>query len=160
MFKRASKISAPPEKALPNPKNYYCPSEYNPNALYGILYPYGGKFVSHIDGAQGWVLAISIGDSANFFFSDGFHGERTYVRLDSGDAIVFNGGQLHHGVEEIYSNTAPAFWTDPNQEISIFGMSRFNMQFRDPVRDRLTYYPKFDDKHTNEYERSKNGLVY
>ncbi len=47
-----------------------CPHNYNPNALYAVLYPHGGSFIPHVDGAKGWALSISVGDSANFFYSE------------------------------------------------------------------------------------------
>jgi alkylated DNA repair dioxygenase AlkB len=125
--------------------NMLCPRKYDPNALYAVLYPHGGSFIPHVDGAKGWALSVSVGNSANFFYSDGKEGERTYVRLDSGDALIFNGGQLYHGVECIYPNTAPAFWTSDETEISKYDMSRLVLQFRDPCRDAsgLKYYPHF-----------------
>ncbi|MFK0573694.1 alpha-ketoglutarate-dependent dioxygenase AlkB [Endozoicomonas sp.] len=67
--------------------------------------------------------------------------EKRHVRISSGDAILFNGGQIFHGVSKVYSET-PEFWKD-----SVFdrhGMSRFNLQFRDTFRDNLTYYPFFE----------------
>lgn len=71
--------------------------------------------------------------------------ERTYVRLDSGDALIFNGGQLYHGVENIIPDSAPDFWTSEETDISKYDMSRLVLQFRDPQRDQsgLKYYPVF-----------------
>jgi len=120
------------------------PAVYIPNALYGIMYPHGGSFIPHVDGAKAWALAISIGESAMFFTCDTEHGERTRIRLDSGDAVIFKGGVLYHGIEEILPATAPDFWYKEFTDISTH-MSRFNLQFRDPVRDRLEYYPQFSD---------------
>jgi len=122
-----------------------CPSKYNPNSLYAILYPHGGSFIPHVDGAKGWALSVSVGDAADFFFSETKTSERTYVRLDSGDALIFNGGQLFHGVEKIHTNTAPSFWTSDETDISKYDMSRLVLQFRDPQRDQsgLKYFPVF-----------------
>lgn len=69
-----------------------------------------------MDGAKAWALAISIGESAIFFTCETEKGERTRMRIDSGDAIIFKGGMLYHGVEEILPGTAPKFWYR-NEEI-------------------------------------------
>jgi hypothetical protein len=80
---------------------------------------------------------------AEFFYSNGQDGQRTVVNLESGDAIIFNGGLLHHGVSKILAHTAPKFWKE--HDISLFEMARFNLQFRDPIRDPsgLKYDPHF-----------------
>jgi len=124
-------------------ERFKCPPTYEPNAVYAILYPHGGSFIPHLDGARGWVLSLSIGDAAEFYYSHGVDGERTRVRLESGDAIIFNGGQLHHGVSKIYPSSAPQFWN--THEISVYGLARLNLQFRDPNRDPsgLRYDPHF-----------------
>lgn len=120
------------------------PTEYSPDALYGVLYPHGGSFIPHVDGAKGWVLAISMGDTARFFVCDTADSPRYYLTVESGDAIIFKGGTLYHGVEAILPGTAPSFWKDESQcEFAVYNMARFNLQYRDPVRDRLTYYPHF-----------------
>jgi alkylated DNA repair dioxygenase AlkB len=128
-----------------NGDNMQCPSKYNPGSLYAILYPHGGSFIPHVDGAKGWALSVSVGDSANFFYSETKTSERTYVRLDSGDALIFNGGQLYHGVENIIPDSAPEFWRSEETDICKYDMSRLVLQFRDPQRDQsgLKYYPVF-----------------
>ena len=126
----------------------------DPNGVYGIMYPHGGMFGAHVDGAQGWVMTISIGESAKFFWTPTWEGKReylqvlflislAYLKVESGDVVIFNGGQLYHGVDEIIPNTAPAFWKKPECPVAIFDMGRFSLQFRDPVRDSLTYNPQF-----------------
>ncbi|WP_419834542.1 alpha-ketoglutarate-dependent dioxygenase AlkB [Endozoicomonas atrinae] len=152
------------------------PESFSPRALYGILYQPGSSFGAHQDGANGWTIALSLGSDADFFYlsleasqriaqrikkhekSEGRRAtneiitqsvrqepdsERNYIRVKSGDALLFNGGQLFHGVSKVYSDT-PEFWKN-----SIFaknGMTRFNLQFRDPFRDTLTYNPYFEHK--------------
>jgi len=123
-----------------------CPNDFEPNALYAILYPYDGRFGAHLDGAKGWVLSISIGHAAKFFYSEKYQGEKTFVQLDSGDVLLFNGGQLYHGIEEIIPNSAPAFWTSPQCGMSVYDMGRFNLQFRDSIRDKLSYNPIFPEE--------------
>lgn len=75
-------------------------------------YPYGGTFIPHVDGARGWALAISIGEAATFFVCETERGERIRMRVNSGDAVIFKGGKLYHGVEEIFPDSAPNFWYD------------------------------------------------
>jgi len=127
-----------------NKKGMQFPANYSPNALYGILYPEGGSFIPHVDGAKGWALALSVGDSASFYVCETEFSERYHIRIDSGDAVIFKGGILYHGVDAIIPNSAPSFWK--NNEIRSFPkmeMVRFNLQFRDPINDRLQYYPVF-----------------
>lgn len=141
MFKQAYNKA---KKKSPN-TTLTCPAKYEPNALYAVLYPHGGSFIPHVDGAKGWCLSVSIGNAADFFYSEGKEGERTYIKLESGDALIFNGGHLYHGVERIYPETAPAFWHTDETEISLYDMSRLVLQFRDPHRDSsgLKYFPHF-----------------
>jgi len=143
MFQSAYDHAVVTDNNAKTEKNFQCPSEYDPNAVYAILYPPGGSFIPHLDGAKGWVLSVSIGDSADFFYSIGLEGSRTEVRLESGDVIIFNGGQLHHGISKIHANSAPSFWN--SHGISVYEMSRLNLQFRDPIRDPsgLKYDPHF-----------------
>ncbi len=100
------------------------------------------------------MLAISIGDTAEFFVEPERNSStREYITLKSGgktvnytkemvDAVIFNGGQLYHGVSKILPNTAPAFWKAHGIQNN---MARFNLQFRDPTHDasKLLYYPFF-----------------
>lgn len=67
------------------------------------------------------------------------------MRLDSGDALIFNGGQLYHGVENIIPDSAPDFWRGEETDMASYEMSRLVLQFRDPQRDLsgLKYYPVF-----------------
>src|SRR5690554_1797745 len=66
IFREASQtIDKHKHETLPNPNNFRCPQTFLPDALYGILYPENGRFGAHLDGAKGWVLSISIGESAN-----------------------------------------------------------------------------------------------
>lgn len=59
-------------------------------------------------------MSLSVGNSAKFSFSpEGASAkDRTEVRLDSGDIIVYNGARLMHGIDEIIPNTCadPACW--------------------------------------------------
>lgn len=124
-----------------DPTRFRCPQNFEPNAMYSILYPHDGFFNPHLDGAQGWALSISIGCTATFFYMFGKNGKKHYVTLESGDAMIFNGGALYHGISKVFPGSAPEFWAD--HEIAVFGMDRLVIQLRDPVRDKLTYNPYF-----------------
>ena len=61
-------------------------------------------------GIRAWVVNINLGADATFAWR---HGGRTHrARLESGDAILFNGGQegLEHAVEEVHESRCPNFW--------------------------------------------------
>jgi len=103
------------------------------------------------------VLAISIGEAAKFFISDGFLGKRTRILVESGDAVMFNGGQYHHGIEEVIEGSAPSFWYDSEL---FSGMSRFNIQFRDSSHDKLNYDPQFSSEQEEYMKRSKDGSIH
>jgi len=129
MFNKAAAIASEitiPESDSPD---FRAPKKYNPVALNGILYSENGKLQSHQDGVYGWVLSISIGNSADFFFSTTMAGEKVNIRLDSGDAIIFNGQKLFHGVEKIYPQSAPNWWREGE-----YKDCRYNLQFRDPSK--------------------------
>ena len=44
---------------------------HRPEAIYGILYPRHGVLGSHKDAHMGWIIAISIGATAKFWYSNG-----------------------------------------------------------------------------------------
>lgn len=87
------------------------------------------------------MLSVSIGESADFFYALTEHGQRHRVVIESGDIVIFNGGQLWHGVERVHSGTAPALWTSGSDNpLAVTGMSRLVLQFRDPVRGQLSRF--------------------
>ena len=114
---------------------------FTPTAMYSIAYPPGGRFGLHVDGADGWVLAITIGCACVFKYGPS-PDELTSVRVESGDALLFKGGELFHGVDHILSGTAPPFFSDFKLTK---GVERLNIQFRDSTSDAKAgrYIPKF-----------------
>jgi alkylated DNA repair dioxygenase AlkB len=108
-------------------KDYISPKNFDPKALYSIMYHENAKLQQHQDGTLGWVLLVSIGDSCVFKYSETQNSSQIELKIDSGDIILFNGQKLFHGVERIIPNTAPKWWK--NSET--YGMARFNIQFRD-----------------------------
>jgi hypothetical protein len=63
-------------------------------------------------GLKAWVCNINLGADATFAWRH--QGKTHRVRLTSGDAIFFNGGQegLEHAVEEVHETACPAFWAE------------------------------------------------
>lgn len=117
------------------------PVLFAPNAMYSIVYPPAGRFGLHVDGANGWVLAVSIGSACTFKYGP-TPDELTHVRVASGDALLFKGGELFHGVDAMVAGTAPDFY-------DAFGITkgtaRLNVQFRDAGADLMAgrYTPEF-----------------
>ncbi len=122
----------------------HAPAVYDPTAIYAIMYPQHGYFSSHVDGAKGWAVSISIGHSCIFYYSLGKFGKKIYVQLNSGDILVFNGGLLHHGVHQLLDQ-CPEFYhqnVNPLYELAAT-YHRLCVQCRDPNRDILLYTPFF-----------------
>jgi hypothetical protein len=123
-----------------------------PRSIYGIVYPDGTNFGAHVDGARTWTLAISIGNTASFFYETNLG--RHFVIVRSGDVLIFNGGYFKHGVAEIYPDTAPAFW-----KTSLFNEkgNRFNIQFRDLSKTNSRYIPHFNREYDHQpgYEKHR-----
>jgi len=105
---------------------------FEPDAVSALLYARGSSLTQHRDSKPGWVLGLSVGSAARFYFS-GDKSKKTEVQLESGDVIVYNGTRLLHGVEGIVPDTAPAYW---KREVSgencpAIGFERFVLSFRD-----------------------------
>ena len=92
------------------------------------MYHENAKLGQHQDGALGWVLLVSLGDSCVFKYSETIKSPPIELKIDSGDIILFNGQKLFHGVERIIPGTAPKWWSNSGET---YGMARFNIQFRD-----------------------------
>ena len=123
-----------------------------PDSMYGIIYPPNGEFGPHVDGAKTWTFAISIGSAANFFYDEPTDtGTNTgtirhFLKLNSGDGCLFNGGKLFHGISEIFPSDVPSWWK--STEFGKLG-SRFNLQFRDLNKARNIYRPLFDKRYVD-----------
>lgn len=78
----------------------------------GLAYPRGSSLHRHVDQAGGWVVLFSFGLTCDFYA-----GGRV-VNIESGDALVFNGGQAHqvlHGLDRVHER--PTF-NGKNQGLS------------------------------------------
>jgi hypothetical protein len=73
-----------------------------PTELSTLLYTENTDLPMHRDSSTGWVLGISIGCSADFFWQRNSKEKRNTVRLESGDMILYNGTTLLHGISKVY----------------------------------------------------------
>ena len=105
---------------------------YKPAAIYGILYPSRGFLEAHTDAHQGWIVSLSIGASAHFWYSaDQIKKHRINIR--SGDVLVFPGYRLMHGIDSVDQN-APKFWKEMQaKRIVPQQFARYCLQFRHPL---------------------------
>lgn len=116
------------------------PEDFHPTAVRGIMYPANGKLHVHQDLRMGPVLSVSVGRSCEFFFGRAWEPDdesTRFVRLDSGDALFFNGQTLPHGVAYLHDDedAVPQHWSGMKRRGVIEGRwDRFNLQMRDPKR--------------------------
>jgi len=74
-----------------------------------------------------WVVLFSLGCTAQFYLKGNKMKDQRYVYCESGDALMFNGGQSHqvwHGIDKILADTCPAPLVDLKQ-------LRVSLQFRE-----------------------------
>ncbi len=105
-----------------------------PDAVSTLLYPRGSSGLAiHRDSKQGWVCGLSLGCSATFFFQERKDSDRSTVKLESGDLIVYNATKLLHGIEAITENSGPEWWKQESgsETGAAYGIDRFVVQFRD-----------------------------
>jgi len=100
-----------------------CPSthRYAPGTCEVIIYDSDGFVEAHCDCLNGWVVVLSLGCSASFWYlDDGASGlqdsdSKKYITVVSGDAVIFNGSaalNIQHGVNAIIPNSFPINFTD------------------------------------------------
>lgn len=131
------------------------PDEFTPDSCQVLGYPSSGdlsRMQFHQDTAgAGWVFLISVGARAHFAY---YHPSEAAdagnaggwdpmsrvplpppnphrVALDSGDAILFHGEAVCHGVEGIDPGTEPEWWTVVTQKECFRGVSRVSLHIRD-----------------------------
>lgn len=114
------------------------PADFNPEALNAILYPEGGSLPSHQDGAVGWVLAFSFGASCIFRYGENRNLIKSgiAIKLESGDAVLFDGQKYFHEVFDVESRESAPAWFSKDIVARLAGDrsfpgARFNLQFRD-----------------------------
>jgi len=111
--------------------------EYEPKAIYGILYPSRGFLEAHMDAHQGWIISISIGATCDFWFTDPKNKNdkrKHHINIQSGDVMVFPGYRLLHGVDNVDKNV-PRFWKllQAKRVIPV-QFARYCLQFRHPLK--------------------------
>ena len=78
---------------------------YGWTAPIGLAYPIGSTLHHHIDGHGRWVVLFSFGLTCDF------HAAGRTITIESGDALVFNGGGAHavmHGLDKVWSQPSLA----------------------------------------------------
>ena len=91
------------------------PANVRYKRLWARLYPGPSALGWHRDpdsGLNAWVCNINLGAEATFAWRH--QGKTHRVKLASGDALFFNGGQdgLEHAIEEVHEESCPAFWVE------------------------------------------------
>jgi len=106
---------------------------YEADGLSCLLYGKGSNLPQHRDSRPGWVMGISIGSSATFFFSEKSSQQRTEIQLESGDVIVYHGTRLLHGIASIVPDSYPSFWKEELKSggLGDIDVQRLVLQFRD-----------------------------
>mmetsp|Transcript_25864 Transcript_25864/g.78333 ORF Transcript_25864/g.78333 Transcript_25864/m.78333 type:complete len:480 (-) Transcript_25864:171-1610(-) len=95
----------------------------------GLAYPRGSTLPHHIDGMGRWVVLFSFGLSCDF------HAGGRTLTIESGDALVFNGGPAHavmHGLDRVHE--APSLGGEsrslPDGMLEQLGGCRVSIQVR------------------------------
>jgi len=110
----------------------------NVREVTGAAYPKGGTMSNHCDLDRPlYTMSVAVGDACDFTV-----GRRTprpkgnersglpvTLRMESGDAIYFDGGGVPHEVAHIIPNTAPAFF---KRNPPAGGVARISVLFREP----------------------------
>jgi len=109
------------------------PSSYDAMYCTSFVYPIeDGKLNGHCDKILGWVVLFSLGCSANFWIKGPQMKQREYIKFESGDTLVFNGGteyNIMHGIDSINPNTCPNFFPEEIHD------QRISIQFRQTLRN-------------------------
>jgi hypothetical protein len=108
-------------------------SSFHADGVSTLLYPKGSSLAIHRDSRQGWVMGVSIGSAANFFFQENKSADKGHIRLESGDIVVYNATRLLHGVDSIADGSGPKWWTamTADDKSPAYGIERFVLQYRD-----------------------------
>lgn len=96
---------------------------FKANSLYAQLFSLEATMAKHKDEYVNWGISISLGASAKFSFGN------TSLTLNSGDVLIADFSQIEHAVDNILSDTQPAWFTD--EIVSTFNKARCSIQIRD-----------------------------
>ena len=95
----------------------------------GLAYPRGSTLHHHVDGVGRWVVLFSFGLTCDF------HVAGRTVSIESGDALVFNGGGAHavmHGLDRVHAR--PSLDGEhkelPSAMMDALGATRVSVQVR------------------------------
>lgn len=137
-------IAAVPHSLCPQAADFssnLIPGHYPTSFVDCFRYGSDGSLAGHVDCLFGWVLVVSLGCNAVFWYEepedrrannifavrDAVRRPRHRVAMRSGDAILFDGGiaaNVLHGIESIEEGSAPDFFPLDH------GQFRYCLQYR------------------------------
>ena len=103
----------------------------------GVSYLAHSVLANHQDGPMPlYTMSVALGDACDFVVGD--KPKKTFpsvrcgaamtMRMESGDAIFFDGGSVPHAVSRVHKGSAPAFWDQAKARPG----SRVSVLFREP----------------------------
>ena len=121
------------------------PDKFHAHSLWARQYMTSQGLGFHLD-PQGcdWVFIISLGCDTHFQLYGISEKEENImnVTLKSGDAIFFNGTNIHHSIKEIIKGTQPSWWVEKTydriglQMRGHLGQTVINRKTKKPMRKR------------------------
>eukprot|EP00440_Ansanella_granifera_P028355 gb/GFBE01030814.1/.p1 GENE.gb/GFBE01030814.1/~~gb/GFBE01030814.1/.p1 ORF type:complete len:211 (+),score=33.27 gb/GFBE01030814.1/:1-633(+) len=102
----------------------------------GVNYSATGQMSNHIDCDRPlYTMSLALGDACDFTVGKPTakphrhenSGMPVTIRMESGDALFFDGGSVPHAVDRIHKDSAPKFWKRAN-----LSCARVSILFREP----------------------------
>ena len=114
----------------------------NVNHVSGVCYQAHSVLANHQDGPKAlYTMSVALGCACDFVvgarpatsagrFKNLRSGAPATLRMESGDAIFFDGGSIPHAIPTIHKGTAPPLWHQALPKG--FGGARVSVLFREP----------------------------
>lgn len=105
------------------------PKDFDSGSLLARMYGPKNGLGFHVDPPGcGWVLVISIGADIDFQYYLKNSDNPYNIQIKSGEAVMFNGEVLYHGIKKVYENT-PEWWNEVTKNIE-YPFTRIGLQMR------------------------------
>jgi hypothetical protein len=105
------------------------PNDFDSGSLWARMYGPENGLGFHTDPPGcGWVLVISIGADIDFQYYLKNSNKPCDIRIKSGEAVMFNGEILHHGIKKVHENT-PYWWDETIKNVE-HPFTRIGLQMR------------------------------
>ena len=112
-----------------------------PNVTYvaGKSYLAYASLLNHTDCPKSlYTMSVQLGDACDFSVgkrthrphANERHGAPATIRMESGDAVFFDGGLIPHAVDRVHKDSAPGWWAEARRES---GCDRLVLLFREPL---------------------------